>query len=140
MAAAISIPLAFDPANDNARATSARRGEPGPRARTALAAPLHEGRAVPVPACRRWHTVHGARILSSVVAVDGRASCWRVSVTIWGRPNAERRAIAELLARRLIDGIGTGPVDVERGPCVLVLRRALAFEERGRLPARRISR
>jgi hypothetical protein len=112
-----------------------------PRARIALSAPLASPDAVPPPACRKFHDVGGERLLSSIVAVEqfGGAPRWRASVTIWGRPNAERREIALLLGHQLLSGLGSGEIVVEQRASVTFVRRALSSRERAVLAKSRLA-
>lgn len=112
-----------------------------PRARIALNAPLTRADQVPAAPCRKFHNVAGERLFSSIVAVeqyDG-APRWRVSVTLWGRGNAERRELALLLAQQLLSGLGAGAISVEQGPSVTMVRRALSPRERAVLAKTRLA-
>ncbi len=126
--------------NDNALDDTGVLGS-SPRARVALAAPLTRAGEIPAPACRRFHTVGGERVLSSIVAVEqfGGAPRWRASVTIWGRSNAERRELAQLLAQKLLSGLGSGELVIEQRASVTFVRRALSSRERAVLAKRRLA-
>lgn len=117
--------------NDNAHDGCGALGS-SPRARAALAAPLTRPHAVPAAACRRFHTLGGERVLSSIVAVEQfhGAPRWRASVTIWGRSTAERRELALVLAQKLLSGFGSGEIAIEQRASVTFVRRALSFGER----------
>lgn len=111
------------------------------RARAALASPLRRTGQVPAPSCRRWHTVRGERVLSSIVAVEhvGGAPTWRASATIWGSITAERRRIALLLTEHLLASVGQGSLSIESHGGTTIARKALTAAE-ARLLAREITR
>lgn len=112
-----------------------------PRARTALSTPLRQRDAVPSAACRRHHDIAGERAFSSIVCVeqfDG-APRWRVSVAIQGRPDDDRREVALSLARHLVGDVGAGALQVDQGPSVVIIRRALTPRERTVLARSRLA-
>ena len=129
MNAARSAPLLLAE-NDNALDDSGVSSSP--RARIALRSPLTREGAVPAPACRAFHEVAGQRLFSSIVAVEqyGGPPCWRASVTLWGRPNEERRELALHLAYELLSGVGIGAFAVEQRGSVTFVRRPLSARER----------
>lgn len=105
------------------------------RARAALLAPLRHRGEAPPPACRKFHTVNGSRVLASSIAIEqfGAAPRWRISVALWGRSNAERRDVASLLAQHLALAVGQGPLEIEVGASTWFVRRALNAGERALL-------
>lgn len=112
-----------------------------PRGRIALGAPLLSEASVPIAACRQFHEVAGQRLFSSIVVVEqyGGAPRWRASVTLWGRPNAERRELALHLAQQLISGLGVGISTLEQRGSVTFVRRALSPAERAALGRTRLA-
>jgi len=132
MNAARSLPvLDLLAANDNALDDDGLLRS-NPRARAAIAAPLHASDALPHASCRRWHEIRGERVLSSIVALEwyGGAPRWRASVTVWGRANDERREVAELLAQQLLSGLGDGATTIEQSASTTILRRRMSPRER----------
>jgi len=102
------------------------------RARAALEQPLASAHAVPAADCRRWHTVGGERVLSSILVVEpGRGGLeWRASVTVWGLADEQREALAWVLAHQLLTGLGVGPTTVETSGPTTFVWRAISAEER----------